>query len=95
MRLFDIIKRPLMSEKNTASRKYDVYVFEVDKKAKKPEIKSVVEKVFQVKVDSIRTSICRDRVRRSNRAGVSKIRYWKKAMVKVKIGQKIALFDGV
>jgi large subunit ribosomal protein L23 len=70
-----------------------VYVFEVDKTATKAEIKSSVEKYFRVKVDSVRTSVCRGRARRT-RLGVGRVKYWKKAMVKLKEGEKISLFEG-
>ena len=45
-----VIKRPLVTEKNSWLAEGGVYVFEVDKKAEKTEIKKAVEKFFRVKV---------------------------------------------
>ena len=91
--MLNIIKKPLVTEKNTILNAVGVYVFEVDRKATKVDIKNAVEKSFQVKVDSVNTAVCRGRSKR-NRFGQSKVKYWKKAMVKLKDGEKIALFEG-
>lgn len=87
------IKRPLISEKNSMMAEDNVYVFEVDKAATKTEVKAAVERFFQVKVSNVRTSICRNRGKRT-RQGTTKVKYWKKAMVKLQPGEKIALFEG-
>ena len=92
--MFYTIKKPLITEKNSLLAEQGVYVFEVDKKATKPEIKSAIEKYFRVKVDTVKTSTCRNRARRT-RMGVGRVQYWKKAMVKLKEGEKISLFEGV
>jgi large subunit ribosomal protein L23 len=63
--MFYTLKRPLITEKNSMMAEDGVYVFEVDKTATKAEIKSSVEKYFRVKVDSVRTSVCRGRARRN------------------------------
>jgi len=91
--MLNIIKKPLITEKNTFHNALGVYVFEVDRKATKTDIKKAVEKSFRVKVDSVNTSVCRGKTRRT-RLGLSKIRRWKKAMVKLAPGEKIALFEG-
>ncbi len=88
-----IIKKPLITEKNTSMSALGVYVFEVDRKATKIDIKQAVEKSFRVKVDSVKTSVCRGKARRT-KLGMSKIKRWKKAMVKLAPGEKIALFEG-
>lgn len=88
-----VLKRPLVTEKNTIHNAAGVYVFEVDLKAKKDQIKFEVEKLFKVKVDSIRTSICRGRAK-NNRFGAGAVPRWKKALVKLEAGEKIALFEG-
>ncbi len=92
--MYYTIKRPLVTEKNSMLAEQGIFVFEVDKGASKPEIKRAVEKFFRVKVASIKTSICRNRAR-NTRMGASKVKYWKKAMVKLAPGQKISLFEGV
>ncbi|MCB0356081.1 MAG: 50S ribosomal protein L23 [Bdellovibrionales bacterium] len=91
--MYYTIKKPLITEKNSLLAESGVYVFEVDRKSTKIEVKQAVEKLFRVKVDSVRTAICRGRSRRT-RMGVSKVRYWKKAMVKLVPGEKIKLFEG-
>lgn len=91
--MFSIIKRPLITEKNSVYSAMNTYVFEVDTKAKKTEIKKAIEKAFNVKVDEVRTSNCRNRVRRTG-TKFSNIRHWKKAYVKLSEGEKIGLFEG-
>lgn len=88
-----IIKRPLITEKNTIHNAAGVYVFEVELAANKTDIKQAVEKAFRVKVDSVNTVVCRGHAKRS-KFGLSKVPYWKKALVKLVPGEKIALFEG-
>lgn len=92
--MYYTIKKPLITEKNSLLAEEGVYVFEVDRKATKTDVRSAVEKFFRVKVKSVRTSVCRGRSRRT-KLGVGKVRYWKKAMVKLAPGEKITLFEGV
>ena len=89
-----VIKAPLITEKNTYHNAAGVYVFEVDLKSTKTDIKTSVEKNFKVKVDSVRTSVCRGH-RKQTKFGLTKVSYWKKAYVKLSEGEKIALFEGV
>ncbi len=89
-----VIKAPLVTEKNTYHNAAGVYIFEVDLKASKVEIKAAVEKNFKVKVDTVRTAVCRGHSKQS-KFGLTKIPYWKKAFVKLSEGEKIALFEGV
>lgn len=91
--MLHVIKKPLISEKNSLLAEHGIYAFEVDRKASKTDIKNAVEKSFRVKVSSVNTLVCRGRSRRT-KLGVSKPRYWKKAMVKLAAGEKIALFEG-
>ncbi|AGH96125.1 50S ribosomal protein L23 [Pseudobdellovibrio exovorus] len=88
-----IIKSPLITEKNTNLSEAGVYVFEVHREATKPEIKKAIETGFSVKVQGIRTAVCRSDMK-YNKFGLSKIRRWKKAYVKLAAGQKISLFEG-
>lgn len=91
--MYYVIKKPLITEKNSALNEAGIYVFEVDTEANKTEIKKAIEKFFRVKVSSVKTSICRSRSRRS-RGGEGRVTYWKKAMVKLAPGEKITLFEG-
>lgn len=88
-----IIKRPLITEKNSMLAENGVYVFEVDKKANKTEIKTAIEKYFQVKVQSVNTANCRGQAKRTAKS-IGRVPHWKKATVKLKAGQKIGLFEG-
>lgn len=93
MSQIQIIKKPLVTEKNSILAETGVYAFEVDRKASKTDIKAAVEKFFQVKVKSVNTLQCRGRVKRT-KFGVSKPQYWKKAMVRLMPGEKISIFEG-
>ncbi len=91
--MYYVIKRPLVTEKNSILAEKNVYVFEVDPRANKQDIKTAVEKFFRVKVASVNTAICRGRSKRT-RFGVSQPAKWKKAMVRLQAGEKIKLFEG-
>jgi large subunit ribosomal protein L23 len=89
-----IIKKPLITEKNTYHNAAGVYVFQVEISASKPEIKTAVEKNFKVKVETVRTSLCRGHAK-TTKYGAGKVPRWKKAYIKLEEGEKIALFEGV
>ncbi len=88
-----IIKRPLVTEKNSRLAEQGVYVFEVDKNATKTEIKKAVEKFFRVRVSQVNTANCRGRAKKT-KFGMGRPESWKKAMVKLVKGEKIGLFEG-
>lgn len=92
--MLEIIKKPLVSEKNAMhSELAATYAFEVAREATKSEIKAAVEKAFNVKVEEVRTMICRGRYfRKQAKLGAPK--HWKKALVKLKAGEKISIFEG-
>lgn len=89
-----VIKKPLVTEKNTIHNAAGVYVFEVSKDSSKTEIKKAVEQNFNVKVLSVRTVNGRGRAKMS-KFGMGKTPYYKKAFVRLAAGEKIALFEGV
>lgn len=91
------IKKPLITEKNSVLAESGVYVFEVAMKATKPEIAKAVANSFNVKVAKVRTQVCRGRARRAQIAGrvvASPKQVWKKALVTLKPGEKINIFEG-
>ena len=93
--LHSIIRRPILTEKSTALKEsQNCIVFEVDPNANKKEIKSSVEKLFKVHVESVNTTIVRGKVRRMGKFEGKKPN-WKKAVVKIKEGEKIEFFEGV
>lgn len=91
--MYYVIKRPLVTEKNSILAEQGVYVFEVNKTATKDDIKKAVEKYFRVKVAGVNTVMCRGRAKRT-RLGVSAAPKWKKALVRLNKGEKISLFEG-
>lgn len=91
--MISILKRPMITEKSTIQAAAGTYLFEVERNADKADIKAAVEKAFNVKVNSVRTQVCRDRARRTGKS-VSKIKYWKKAFVRLAPGDKIDIFEG-
>jgi large subunit ribosomal protein L23 len=92
----EIIKRPVtLTEKGSRlSESHNQYLFEVDRRANKVEIKSAVETLFTVKVEKVRTLIVRGKMRRMGR-GYSKTQNWKKAIVSLKEGESIKFLEGV
>ena len=94
MNRFDIIKRPLDTEKLDRMRdRENKFSFEIDIKANKTEIKQAIEGLFKVKVVDIKTSIVRGKYRRIGRSE-GKRPNWKKAIVTLKEGDAIQLFEG-
>lgn len=91
----EIIKRPLvLTEKgNTLREEENQYLFEVARVANKAQIRNAVEELFDVKVDSVRTMIMRGKMRRMGR-GHAKTQNWKKAIVSLREGETIDLFEG-
>ncbi len=89
-----LIKKPLITEKNTYQNAMGIYVFEVDLKASKLSVKNFIEKSFGVKVVSVNTSVGR-RKSKNTKFGPTKVSKFKKAFVKLGSGEKISLFEGV
>ncbi len=90
-----IIKRPLiLTEKGSSLREEEnKYLFEVDRRANKIEIKKAVETLFRVSVLDVNTMVVRGKMRRMGR-GYAKTRNWKKAVVTLKDGETIEFFEG-
>lgn len=89
----DIIRRPLVTEKSTDLMAENKYVFEVDVKANKSEIKRAVEKIFDVKVAQVNTMRVQGKLKRFGRySGYRPDR--KKAIVKLTEDSKaIEIFE--
>ncbi|MBO8129551.1 MAG: 50S ribosomal protein L23 [Peptococcaceae bacterium] len=90
----DIIKRPVVTEKSMALAEENKYVFLVDPRANKTEIKEAVEKLFKVKVAKVRTMRRPGKLRRRGRI-VGYSPEVKKAIVTLQPGNKIEIFEGV
>lgn len=92
---YDIIKRPLITEKTSIQKELNNQVsFEVDRRANRIEIKRAIETIFSVRVASVQTMQVNGKVKRRGRIE-GKRRNWKKAIVKLMPGERIDFFDGV
>lgn len=92
---YNIIKRPIVTEKTTLQKEMTNQVtFEVDRGANRVDIKRAVEKAFQVKVMNVQTMQVTGKVKRRGRI-LGQRRSWKKAMVRLMPGERIEFFDGV
>ena len=94
MHLYEVLRRPLITEKNTALQAENKYAFEVAGEANKLQIKQAVEKAFKVKVTAVNVMTVPGKTRRIGRRQVL-TQSWKKAIVTLKSGDKIGLFEGV
>lgn len=93
MRMFDIIKKPILNtEKARDLKANNEYVFIVDKSANKIEIKKAVEKLFEVKVLSVNTLNVKPKKGRS-RMTLYTIPSYKKAIVKLAEGEVIKAYE--
>src|SRR3954465_2523713 len=92
MKLTDVIRRPLVTEKTTTIREGNrTLVFEVAPGATKVDIKRAVEKLLGSKVEAVRTAISHGKMKRQGRF-VGQRSDWKKAYVKLREGEKIPEF---
>ncbi|MFO0609783.1 MAG: 50S ribosomal protein L23 [Polyangiales bacterium] len=89
-----ILKRPLLlTEKGTALKEdLNQFLFEVSSDATKHQIRTAVESAFGVKVLAVRTMVVRGKMKRMGR-GYAKTQNWKKAVVTLRQGDKIAAFE--
>lgn len=90
----DIIIKPVVTEKSMNLLADNKYTFIVDKKSNKTEIKNAIENIFKVKVDKVNTMVVKGKPKRMGKfEGRTSDR--KKAIVVLKPGQKIKLFEGM
>jgi large subunit ribosomal protein L23 len=88
-----VIIRPVISEKSYALIAEGKYTFRVHERARKTEIARAVEQIFDVHVDSVRTSKVRAKPKRRG-LHRGQTRAWKKAVVQLGPGERIELFEG-
>ena len=95
MNQYDIIKRPVITEKTNIQKEENNQVsFEVEKNANRVEIARAVEKIYKVRVAKTRTVHVRGKVKRRGRI-LGKRKDWKKAIVTLMPGEHIDFFEGV
>ena len=91
---YDVIRKPLITEKTTMASEHGAVVFEVAMEANKPQIKEAVEAVFGVKVKAVNTTITKGKVKRfKGRLGTRKD--VKKAYVTLEEGNTIDVSTGL
>jgi large subunit ribosomal protein L23 len=93
MHLYEVLRRPLVTEKSTVLQAENKYAFEVAKEATKPQIKQAVEKAFNVEVTGVNVVTIPGKSRRLGRR-LLPARAWKKAIVTLKPGDTIQFFEG-
>jgi len=87
-----VIRKPIfLTEKSNALRGKNQVVFEVLRDANKVQIKDAVQKLFNVKVETVNTMLYRGKDRRMGR-GYAKMQNWKKAIVTLKEGENLDFF---
>ncbi len=94
MNIYQVLRRPLITEKNSQLQILGKYVFEVADEANKNQVRHAVEKTFKVGVISVNIISVPGKQRRLGRHQVL-TSPWKKAIVTLKPGEKIELFEGV
>jgi large subunit ribosomal protein L23 len=94
MNLYDVIRRPLDTEKYDRARdQHNQYAFEVDRKATKLEVKAAIQTLFHVSVLQVQTQLHRGKNARMGNTAGQRVN-WKRAIVTLKEGDAISLFEG-
>ena len=94
IQLYEVIKRPVITEKSTRmATEHNQYVFEVDTRANKIQIKEAVEVIFNVDVVKVATIVMPLKRSVRGRKSYTRSPEWKKAIVTLPKGQTIPLFN--
>jgi large subunit ribosomal protein L23 len=94
MHLYEVLRRPLVTEKNAIMQEQGKFAFEVAKGSTKPQIKQAVETAFDVTVTGVNVMTVPGKERRMGRRQVH-TPSWRKAIVTLQPGDKIDLFENV
>jgi len=96
MNIHDVLRRPIITEKNTMLGAQNKYTFEVADGATKPMIREAVEKIFKVNVTAVNVIHVPGKLRRVGRQRrPGRTSPWRKAVVTLQPGQRIEFFEGV
>ncbi len=96
MNVYQVLKRPILTEKTDYQRDDNQYVFEVDRSANKLQIKQAVETLFDVEVLAVNTMIMKPKRRRLGRKMIVTRSAWKRAVVTLAPGEQIQeFFEGI
>ena len=94
MHRYEVLRRPLVTEKTTAGYSEGRYTFKVNQRANKLQVKEAVEQAFGVNVVDVNIINVPSKTHRRGRR-VRRTPGWKKAMVKLAPGQRIEIIEGV
>jgi len=92
--LYEVLRRPLITEKNAILQSQGKYAFEVAGEANKYQVKQAVERAFKVKVTAVNMMNVRGKQKRLGRR-IVQTPSWQKAIVTLKPGDKIEFFENV
>ena len=93
MNIYDVIKKPLITEKTTTEKDArNIIAFVVHRDANKIEIKESVEKLFKAEVIAVKTAMVAGKVKRVGKQ-LGKRANWKKAYVTLKEGSNVDFFE--
>lgn len=92
---YQIIERPLLTEKAMDLSQAGKYTFRVNRDANKIEIAEAVQRIFNVHVTKVNTVTVKGKKKRVGRFPEGKTADWKKAIVTLAAGQSITLFEGL
>ncbi len=90
----DIIIKPIVTEKSMGLLADNKYTFIVENRANKTEIKNAIENIFNVRVEKVYTMVAKGKPKRMGRS-TGRTPDRKKAIIVLKPGQKIKLFEGM
>jgi large subunit ribosomal protein L23 len=89
-----VIIRPVVSEKTFVLAEVGKYTFRVHDRAHKTQIRQAIEELFDVKVVAVRTASVKSKPKRRGQTS-GRTRQWKKAIVQVREGDTIPIFQGL
>ena len=95
MHPYEVLRRPVVTEKSMDLKDQGKYVFKVDRRSNKHQIKDAVEKAFNVTVVSVHVVRMPPKQARYGRRVIVKEPAWKKAIVTLATGNQIQFFEGV
>jgi large subunit ribosomal protein L23 len=96
MNIYQVLRRPILTEKTDFQRDDNQYVFEVAREANKLQIKEAVETIFDVEVVKVNTMIMKPKRRQLGRKTIVTRPAWKRAIVTLAPGERIQeFFEGI
>lgn len=95
MHIYDVLIRPIVTEKSVMQSDLGQYTFEVDSRANKMQVKDAVEAAFKVVVKDVNVMVMPAKINRRGSRELVRRSKWKKAVVTLRPGDRIQLFEGV